>query len=421
MKKHALRIIALCLAATAPCVAAVDDFLDRFDDFLTVNLLSGGVKARLSGTVDLEAYSFSQPPPGLIYTDRYSFFNPRLTLFLDAQIGPKLYLFAQARWDKGFDPGTVESRLEADEYALRYTPWDDGRLSVQVGKFATVFGSWAPRHLTWDSPFISAPLPYENLTGMWDESAADSVDTLHAWGGVGKYAGTLSRSDTLTSRLLRLPVIWGPSYTTGIAVFGHVGKFEYAAEMKNAALSSRVEYWNATEAQWDRPTFTGRLGYRPNQSWSFGFSGSVGCYLSDEADESLAAGHSLSDYRQIVLGQDISFEWHHWQLWAEFIESRFEIPTVGNADSFAYYIEAKYKFTPQLFGAVRWNQHIFGTIADSSGIEEKWGGDIWRTDLALGYRFTAHAQLKIQYSVERHAADYSGFGHTFAGQFTLRF
>ena len=45
--------------------------------------------------------------------------------FLDAQIGPKLYLFAQARWDKGFDPGTVESRLEADEYAASRTASSD--------------------------------------------------------------------------------------------------------------------------------------------------------------------------------------------------------------------------------------------------------------------------------------------------------
>ena len=95
--------------------------------------------------------------------------------------------------------------------------------------------------------------------------------------------------------------------------------------------------------------------------------------------------------------------------------------SVGNADSLAYYLEAKYKFTPQLFGAVRWNQHVFGTLPDGAGGEDKWGGDIWRTDFALGYRFTAHTELKLPYSLERRSADSAGFANTFAAQFTIRF
>ena len=418
MKKHALRLAAFGLAASAPCLAAVDDFLDRVDQALTLSLAGGNVKARLSGLIDLEAYSLSQPAPGLLFTERYSLFNPRLSVFLDLQLGPHVYAFVQARADQGFDPGYNSYRVAADEYAIRYTPWDDGRLSMQIGKFSTVLGSWANRHSSWDNPFITAPLPYENLTGMWATSAVDSIGTVRYWAGLDE---TVSRTDALASRLLRLPVVWGPSYTSGAAVFGHIGKFEYAAEMKNASLSSRPTDWDGTAVQWRRPTFTGRLGYRPDQRWNFGVSGSIGTYLNKEASSSLAAGHSLSDYRQIVLGQDITFEWHRLQIWAEVFESRFEIPGVGNADSLAYYIEAKYKITPQLFGALRWNQHIFGTLPNEDGIEEKWGGDIWRTDLALGWRFTAHTQLKFQYSIERRQTDGPGYGHTVAGQFTIRF
>ena len=52
----------------------------------------------------------------------------------------------QARADRRFDPADrhVEARL--DEYAVRFTPWRDSRLNLQVGKFATVVGSWALRH-----------------------------------------------------------------------------------------------------------------------------------------------------------------------------------------------------------------------------------------------------------------------------------
>ena len=420
MKKHTLGFAAICLVTCAAQAATSDEILDKLDDFLTVNLLHGNVRARLSGTIDLEAYSLPQPAPGLLFTERYSLFNPRATLFLDAQIGTRVYAFMQARADQGFDPGYLPYRVAVDEYAIRYTPWEDGRLSVQLGKFATVFGTWSQRHASWESPFITAPLPYENLTGMWDSAAADSLDTLRAWSGLGS-AADMSRSDALGMRHLRVPIIWGSSYASGLAIFGQLGKLEYATEMKNASLSSRPKDWDGTAVQWRRPTFSGRLGYRPNQSWNMGASGSVGTYLVKQASGTTAAGHSLSDYRQIVLGQDISFAWHHWELWAEIMESRFEVPGLGNADSLAYYIEAKYKFTPQLFGAVRWNQHVFGTLPDGAGGYDKWGGDIWRTDVGVGYRFTAHTQLKLQYSLERRASDGAGFANTFAAQFTLRF
>ena len=420
MKTHTLALSALCLATCSAHSATMDEVFDKVDSALTFDAFHGAVRMRLSGLIDLEAYSLPQPAPGLIFTERYSLFNPRLTLFFDAQIGPHIYAFVQGRADQGFDPGYLPERVALDEYAIRYTPWDDGRMSVQIGKFATVFGNWAPKHSSWDTPFITAPLAYENLTGMWDTAAADSLDTLRFWAGLTDAAQT-SRADALSMRHLRLPLIWGPSYASGIAVFGHVGKFEYAAEMKNSALSSRPKDWDATAVQWRRPTLNARLGWRPNQSWNLGVSGSIGTYLNNLASGTTAPGHSLSDYRQIMLGQDVSFAWHHWELAGEIMEARFEIPGLGNADSLAYYVSAKYKFTPQLFGALRWNQHVFGTLPDGRGGFDKWSGDIWRTDLAVGYRFNAHTQLKAQYSIERRSADIAGFGHTIGAQFTIRF
>ena len=86
-------------------------------------------------------------------------------------------------------------------------------ISIQIGKFGTVVGNWVPRHYSWDNPFITAPLPYENLTGIWDSAAPDEVDTLFYWGHVGDYA-TSDYSD----KYLRSPIIWGPSYATGAAL-----------------------------------------------------------------------------------------------------------------------------------------------------------------------------------------------------------
>jgi hypothetical protein len=403
-----LRAFSLCVFACTACAFDIDDFLDRLDTALTISAFQDNLRARLSGTVDLEFYNFQQPAPGLIDSEIDNLFNPRLTLFLDAQAGSQIYFFAQARLDRGFDPSDHGANVRVDEYALRITPWQDGRFTFQAGQFATVVGNWVPRHLPWDNPFINAPLVYENVTAISDKYPPFSpLSFIYAPYSFGKYEFN--------------PVIWGPSYASGFSVSGRLGQFDYAAEMKNSSLSSRPESWYITENGFENPTFSSRVGFRPNEAWNFGFSGSEGPYLRREAEPLLPQGRDIGDYREFVLGQDISFAWHHLQLWAEFYEARFEVPRVGDADTFAYYVEAKYKFTPQFFGAVRWNQQLFNTISNGVGGKERWSPDLGRIDVAATYRFTTHAQLKLQYSFQHETSDPGQDNHLLATQFTVRF
>src|SRR6184192_1242450 len=288
-----LRVLSLCAFACTACAFDIDDFFDRLDTALTISAFHDNLRARLSGTLDLEIYHFEQPAPGLIDSSIDTLFNPRLTLFLDAQVGSHIYFFSQSRLDRGFDPSDNGAQIRLDEYALRVTPWDDGRLTLQIGKFATVVGNWIPRHLSWENPFINAHLVY----GFYYYQ---------------KYAFN--------------PVIWGPSYASGISVSGRLDRFDYAVEMKNASLSSRPESWYITENDFENPTFSGRVGFRPNEAWNLGFSASEGPYFRREAEPTLPAGDAIDDYREFVLGQDVSFEWHHLQVWAECYEARFQVP-----------------------------------------------------------------------------------------------
>ena len=396
-------LFGLCSAALAIAGLHAEDFVDRVDEALTVSALKGRFRARVSGTLDLEYYHLDQPTSGLIDTKLHDLFNPRLTLFLDAQFGPHLYAFVQSRADRGIDPADKGARMRLDEYALRFTPWDDGRMSVQIGKFAPVIGNWMSRHLSWDNPFVTAPIPYDYVTAISDIEVAKSKPDFIAGQSSGSYEYN--------------PIIWSAAYGTGVSVSGQLGKFEYAAEAKNAALSSRPESWDATDTGLDHPTVNARVGIRPNHLWRLGVSASYGPYMRKETEPALPSGRGIGDYHQMLLGQDISFEWHHLQIWAEVYESRFQVPNVGNADTLAYYLEVKYKFTPELFGALRWNQQLFSDLSDGSA----WGRDVWRMDAAIGYRFTAHTQLKLQHSLEHETTAPRGYRNTFAAQFTLRF
>ena len=399
--------VVLSVLATAP-VSTSTEFLDQLNQALSIRDRQIDFQLQISGLVDLETYFIDQRPPALIDAGKGFLFNPRLSIFVDAQWTRQLYFFGQVRVDRGFDPTDRGAKMRLDEYLLRYTPGDKQWVNFQVGKFATMIGNWVPRHDSWQNPFINAPLPYENLTSIWDIAAPDSATTLATWAE--------------SEKSYRMPIIWGPSYTSGLAVFGQIGKFEYAGELKNESLSSRPESWDATRIGFEHPTFSGRLGFRLNPTWNFGVSASSGAYLLPIAGPSLPPGKDIGDYRELLLGQDISFEWHHWQIWAEAFETRFEVPQIGNADSIAYYVEAKYKITPQLFGALRWNQQLFGTIRDDNGGSIPWSYDISRVDAALGYRFTNYLQIKLQYSFshQQHAELQEG-EQLVGAQLTLKF
>src|SRR5438445_11967950 len=109
-----LRAFSLCIFACTACAFDIDDFLDRLDTALTISAFHDNLRARLSGTLDLEIYNFQQPAPGLINSSIDTLFNPRLTLFLDGQVGSQIYFFMQSCLDRGFDPSDEGAPVRLD-------------------------------------------------------------------------------------------------------------------------------------------------------------------------------------------------------------------------------------------------------------------------------------------------------------------
>jgi len=406
-KKRLLLVCLLALAApgataAAPCWS---------DAELGAKLLETKDRLGVSLLFDFEGYYVDQRPGGLLMHER-SFLAPRLSLFLDKTLGDHFYVFLQARADTGFDPGYANHEARLDEYLLRWTPWTDGRLNLQAGKFATVVGNWVHRHDSWNNPFVTAPLAYENMTIVTDAFAPGSPAAFLARKNVREAPSQKGRW---------LPVLWGPAYTTGASIFGSLERFDYAFEFKNASISSRPPYWGIEELDWDNPTWSLRMGHRPTAAWNYGVSASYGTYLLPPAQATLPAGRGLEDYHQVTLGWDLSYAKRKWQLWGEAFWSRFQVPNVGNADTFTYYLEAKYKITARAFAAARWNQQLFGSVPDGLGGEQRWGHNIFRVDGSLGYRFSRHLQGKVQYSFSHQAAAWQKGEQLVAGQATLKF
>ena len=112
------------------------------------------MRLRLSGLLDFEGYFLDQPTPALIYTESDYLFNPRLTVFLDTQITPYVYAFAQARVDRGFDPSDERARRAPRRIRDRRFAME-GWLgsSLKAGKFGTVVGNWVAAALLMGQSF----------------------------------------------------------------------------------------------------------------------------------------------------------------------------------------------------------------------------------------------------------------------------
>ncbi len=368
-------------------VVRADDLLDRLQDKLTFSAFDDQFRLRLSHVASMEGYAFEEPPAGFVSAESNALFFPRFTTFVDSQIGSQIYGFAQFRYDRGFHQGDNPMEWRADAYALRYTPWDDGRLNLQVGKFGTPIGNWVPRQHPKDNPFITAPFPYEHRPVIFGELEDFYFSRMV----------TQSRNQPYTYS----PVIWGPVYSTGAMASGQIQDWTYAFEFKHAPMISRPVDWELSEVQFDHPTVAGRIGWIPNPMWNLGMNASKGVYLMNVDQRVLPAGSDARDFQQTLLGADIGFAWHHLQVWGEVYHSRYTDPLVGAADAYAYYVETKYRFTPRFYGAIRWNQFISESIYDEfSGRHVPWVSNAWRSDVAVGYRISAHSLLKLQYSFQ---------------------
>ena len=402
-------VAALVLVAARSAWAELET-LDRLDRALSLELAGGLVRSELSGLFDLEGYLVDERPSGLVFGGDDEFMNPRLSLFLDTHVGSHLYSLVQLRVDRGFDPRSADAgATRFDEYFVRWTPFDRPWVHLQVGKFATVVGNWVARHDSWQNPFVVAPLPYENVTIVSDDSAPADAQAF------------LARRDVPDKKPQWLPVLWGPNYTTGLALFGKVAALEYGFEVKNAAISSRPRAWDGRARAFEDPSFGGRLGWRPDPAFVLGASAHRGPFLLEKAESTLGAGQDVGEFEQTTIGVDAAYAWRRLQVWSEVFLSRFEVPNVDDADTAAYYVEARYRLTPTIFPAVRWNQQLFGDVADGQGGERSWDRDAWRIETALTWRFDPHVQVKVEYAYFRQRGDLQQGEQLVAGQLTLKF
>lgn len=335
-------------------------------------------------TGELTGYQADEPPPALIIDTDGSFLQPRLALLVDAGLGQRVVAHVQVTADRGLDPGyRRKGQLRLDEYFLQVDLFDDVRGQLRIGKFSTALGGWVSRHRAVENPLISAPLLYEDMVTVTDATAPADVDAF------------VSRRDAPEIKPAWLPVVWGPSYASGISFAASFGDFDMVIEAKNASIASRPAVWDAIDTGWNTdPIWTGRITWHPLPEFTAGISHSTGPYLRARAEQSLPAGQSVDDFDQDTTAVDLTWERRRIQVWIEAMQSSFDVPRVGRVRMTGAFAEVRWKFAPQWWIGGRLNRSEFDDVPDLS---VSWDRDITRFDLGIGWRAGADLLLKAEY------------------------
>jgi len=403
-----MRPLLLLLPFAALNAQTILEPLDDISDNAFYETDDGFFAIQANGIAQISGYYFNQEPVGIIFAPpgNHTQYSPRLTLNADAFVGERLSGSLKFRWDDGIDPGYATNQVRLDEL-FADAVIVPGHLDFRIGRFATIFGNWVPRQNAWDNAFIAPPLPYDQTTSVTDNAAPPNA------------VAFTNRRNVNVNNKTWLPIIWGPVYTQGGAAFASWEDFTLAVSGTNKAISSRPGVWD--DLDFGEPAFTGRLGWRPNAEWDLGVSGSVGAYLLNSAAFSIPLGTDIDDYDQITIGADAAWAFGDWQVWAEFFFSQFDVPNVADpAQAFSYYIEGKYKVTPQFYAALRWGQQFYNEIDTVLG-SRNWDNDMLRTEAALGYKFDRHSLFKVQYSYQYQFTSFQDGENLFAAQFVIRF
>ncbi len=362
--------------------------VDRFKEFHCVASDDGGFRLNTDFWLTQDFMVFDRPPPSLVRTGEWQTYWPQLNGLVSMEFGEHLSFVALGQVYRGFDPVDESLSANLSEYFAVIQPLDSAALVLKGGTFATCYGQWVNRHFSFQNPLINAPLMYEGMTDISDGSG-----NLTATPGLAKFLGRKNLAQNVAAWV---PIIWGPSYASGGQIGGTWQNFDYAAELKNASLSSRPADWQFWEKDFSNPTLTGRVGWRPDAAWNLGVSGSGGSYLA--ADPLLTKPANAWDSTQTVVGADLSWAHGPLQVWSEFAFSRWRIPNLQPADAYSYFVEAKWKFAQQLWLAGRWNQQFYGDYPTTTGGTTAWGDQTSRVDVCLGWKMDRFVQLKAQYT-----------------------
>jgi len=308
----------------------------------------------------------------------------RLRLFADLFLGDHLYSLVEVRADRGRETYNSGTRRRVEQVFVRAVT-GSGTEGIQVGRFASPFGSYAPRHLTEADPFLNAPLPYDYRTVM------------NRWRIPGATAGFLRWKDAPEDvDLPSPPPVWETPYQWGALVFGRLGPLDLRAAAMNSAPSSHPNAWG-----WGFESLSWIFGarWKPTESLEVGASYDRGPWMWSQLGPEVTVSpppvvprpDDWRDFDQELIAADVAYLRGPVMIRAEVIRDRWKVPNVtGDPVEMAYTVEAQTDLASGLWVAARAGLIDFRPLDG-----EEWDYDVRRLEGAIGYQLSRNTGLQL--------------------------
>ncbi|MGY8800004.1 MAG: adenylate/guanylate cyclase domain-containing protein [Longimicrobiales bacterium] len=351
---------------------AAQDWPTLADAGLAYISSDGSVQFDVSGQLDLELLSFTGHDAGLAY-GKGTWLAPRVRLFGDLFLGESVYGLIEVRGDRGEAPtqGAEEVRLE--QVFLRFSAGT--AVSIQAGRFASPFGSYAARHLTDLDPFVRPPLAYDYRTVISRTIAPGAAAGLLTW---------QDRPEVF--RAAGAPPVWNVPYQWGAMLQGSVLGVQYRLAAMNSAPSSEVEAWTWDADRMKDPSFVVGLQRSLTPEVTLDLSYNHGPY----AEAALAVDDHTA-YDQSVLEVATTFARGPLVARAQVLFDSWEVPNIGEKlVEIGYGVEAQLDVSAGFFFSGRIGVLDFRPMA---GTSSDWDHDVARYEAGVGYRLARNAGL----------------------------
>ena len=257
---------------------------------------------------------------------------------------PSWQLIAGVEVEAASDASTDELvEFEVEQLAVRFMP--SALYVVDVGKLLFPIGTFAERRFSTTNPLIGQP---------------DGYPVIYPWGG---------------------------------QISGSTSHFDYRAAVVNLPVTNEQYLPAAGSAA--RPAIS--VGVTPLIGLRVGLSWTAGPYLGPDVSGDLPAGSEWQDYGEMILGADLKFARGYFELFAEYGASWYEVPNQSeDVRGKAYYIEAKYSWSPRFFTAARFERNLYAFIRPVGG--GNWlarATDFVNTEVGVGFRINPRFLAKF--------------------------
>lgn len=278
-------------------------------------------------------------------------------------------------------------------YALyvRVRPWASRGFALQAGRVPPTFGGFARRMYPSDNLLIGYPLAYQYLTSLRPDALPASADELLGQRG----RGWLSRFGVGNTEPARgLPLVSVFRWDTGVQ-----------AHLTSPMWDTAVSLTTGTQANPlvrddnDGKQLSGRVAFRPAPSLALGVSAARGAFITREAAASAGVSESPGDYTQTAWGADVEYSRDYYLLRFETIVSDWRLPVVQipaielPLRAVSASLEGRYRISPGLYAAARFDHLGFSRINGSSG-RDHWDAPVTRIEVGGGYSLQRNLVLK---------------------------